>query len=102
MNTRRRARGVRDRANLSMTISIELQNVLKTWLIKYYIWSTCLWSPLLFVHGDACAETNRSCMEHRLGVPCFLYAALCVQKVIEVVWSIDREPLTDSYAALRM
>jgi hypothetical protein len=35
MNTRRRARGVRGRARPLMMISVELQKLLKTWLIKY-------------------------------------------------------------------
>jgi hypothetical protein len=35
MNTRRRARGVMGRAKPSMTISAELQKLLKTWLTKY-------------------------------------------------------------------
>jgi hypothetical protein len=35
INTRRRVRGVRDRAKPSMIISAELQIFLKTWLIKY-------------------------------------------------------------------
>jgi hypothetical protein len=46
-----------------MIISAELQKLLKTWLIKYSIWSAYLWSPLLFIHDDARAESNRSCME---------------------------------------
>jgi hypothetical protein len=33
---------------------------------------------LLFVCGDAHAESNRSYMEHRSGAPCFLYTVLCV------------------------
>jgi hypothetical protein len=52
-----------------------------------------LWGNLLFVHGDARAESNRSCMEHRSGAPFFLYAVIRILKVIEVVWNIDREPL---------
>jgi hypothetical protein len=35
-------------------------------------------SLLLFVHDDACAESNRSCMERRSGAPYFLYAVLRV------------------------
>jgi hypothetical protein len=31
--------------------------------------------------------------------PCFLYAAKCVLKVIEDVWSVDREPPCFLYAA---
>jgi hypothetical protein len=33
-------------------------------------------------------------MEHRSGAPCFLYVVIRMLKVIEVVWNIDREPLT--------
>jgi hypothetical protein len=35
MNTRRHARGLRGRAKPSMMIFVELQKLLKTWLIKY-------------------------------------------------------------------
>jgi hypothetical protein len=38
-------------------------------------------SPLLFVHDDACAESNISRMERRSGGPYFLYAGLRVEKV---------------------
>jgi hypothetical protein len=89
---------VRDRAKPSMMISAKLQFFLQTWLIKYKIWSTYLSSPLLFVRGDAHAKSSRCCMEYRLRVPCFLYAVMRVLKVIEIIWSIDREPLVDFYA----
>jgi hypothetical protein len=89
MNARRCAHGVRGRAKLLMTISTELKKLLNTWLIKYQIWSTYLWSPLLFVCGDVRVESNRSCMERRSGAPCFLYAMMHVLKVIESVWSVD-------------
>jgi hypothetical protein len=71
-----------------MMISAELQKLLKTWLITY------LGSHLLFIRGDARAENSRICMEHRSRAPCFLYAAMRVLKVVEYVWSVDREPLT--------
>jgi hypothetical protein len=83
MNTKRRVHGVRGRPKPSMMISTELQKLLKTWLIKYYTWNTYLGSPLLFVHGDAHAESNRSYMEHQSLVPCFLYVAMRMLKVIE-------------------
>jgi hypothetical protein len=35
MSTRKHARGVRHQAKSSTTLDVELQNVLKTWLIKY-------------------------------------------------------------------
>jgi hypothetical protein len=74
MNTRRRARGFRGQAKPSMMIFVELQKLLKTWLITMegpcFLWSTYLWSPLLFMHDG----------RH-------------VWKVLEVVWSVDREPL---------
>jgi hypothetical protein len=57
------------------------------------IWSTYLWSPLLFVRGYACAESKRSCMKRQSGAPYFLYAEMCVLKVVDVVWSIDQNPL---------
>jgi hypothetical protein len=41
--------------------------------------------PLLFVRGDGCAKSNRSCMECRSRARYFLYAAMRVLKVIEVV-----------------
>jgi hypothetical protein len=49
--------------------------------------------PRVLVRGDTHDENNRSCMERRSGVPCFLYVAPRVLKVIEVVWSVDWEPL---------
>jgi hypothetical protein len=55
--------------------------------------STYLWSPLLFIRGDARAESNRSCMECRSRAPYFMYAVIRVMKVIEDVWSVDQEPL---------
>jgi hypothetical protein len=39
-------------------------------------------------------------MEHRSKTLYFLYAVMCVLKVIEVVWSVDREPLTFLYAVM--
>jgi hypothetical protein len=75
MNTRRCAHGVRGRAKPSMIISAEVQKLLKTWLIKYYIWSTYLWSSLFFIRSDAHAESNRSCMERRPGALCFSFVA---------------------------
>jgi hypothetical protein len=38
--------------------------------------------PLLFVHGNARAKSNRSREVRRSGAPCFLYAAILVLKVI--------------------
>jgi hypothetical protein len=49
---------------------------------------------LLFVRGDARAESNKSCMERQSRAPYFLYAVMRVLKIVEVVWSIDLEPLT--------
>jgi hypothetical protein len=49
--------------------------------------------PLAFVCGDARTEINRSCMKCRSGAPCFLYVAMHVLKVVDVVWSIDQEPI---------
>jgi hypothetical protein len=34
--------------------------------------------PIAFVHSDARAEINRSCMERRSEVPCFFYTAMRV------------------------
>jgi hypothetical protein len=41
-------------------------------------------------------------MERRSGAPYFLYAALRVLEVIEVIWSIDRESLAFLYTAMRV
>jgi hypothetical protein len=57
---------------------------------------------LLFVHGDVHAVSNRRCVERRSGALCFLYAAMRALKVIEAVWSVNLEPLTDLYVALRV
>jgi hypothetical protein len=57
------------------------------------VYGASIGSPLLFVRGDVRAKSNRSFMERRSGAPYFLYAVMCVLKLIEVVWSIDREPL---------
>jgi hypothetical protein len=40
---------------------------------------------LIFVRNDAHAESNKSCMEHRFGAPYFLYAVMCMLKILEVV-----------------
>jgi hypothetical protein len=40
---------------------------------------------LLFVRDDACAESNRRCMERRSGDLYFLYVMMCVLKLIDVV-----------------
>jgi hypothetical protein len=50
-------------------------------------------SPLLFVCSDAHDESNRSREVHRSGASCFLYAMMCVLKVIEAERCVDREPL---------
>jgi hypothetical protein len=50
--------------------------------------------PIIFVCGDERAKSNRSCMERGSGAPYFLYAAIHVLKVVDVVWSVDQEPLT--------
>jgi hypothetical protein len=39
-------------------------------------------------------------MERRSKTPYFSYAVMCVLKVIEVVWSIDRKPLAFLYAVM--
>jgi hypothetical protein len=49
--------------------------------------------PLAFVCGDARTEINRSCMKHRSGVHCFLYAMMRALKVVDIVWSVDQELL---------
>jgi hypothetical protein len=46
-------------------------------------------------------KSSRRYVERRSGAPCFLYAALRVLKVVEDVWSVDREPLV-FYTVLRM
>jgi hypothetical protein len=70
MNTRRSACGFRGQARPSMTISAELQKLLRTWLKK----------------------TKSGA--HTYGAPCFLYAAMRMLKVVEAIWSVDREPLS--------
>jgi hypothetical protein len=50
--------------------------------------------PLAFyARWKARMKSTRSCMERRSGTPCFLYAVMRGLKVIEVVWSVDQEPL---------
>jgi hypothetical protein len=46
------------------------------------VYGTLIGSPLLFIRGDVCAESNRSCMKRRSGDPCFLYVVMCVLKAI--------------------
>jgi hypothetical protein len=72
MNTRRRAHRVKGQAKPLMIIPAEL------------------WSILIFIRGNARAESNRSCMERRSGAPYFLYAAMCALKIIEAERYIDQ------------
>jgi hypothetical protein len=46
------------------------------------------------VRRKAHMKSSRSCMECRSGAPCFLYVTMVCWKIVEVVWSVDREPLT--------
>jgi hypothetical protein len=50
--------------------------------------------PLAFyIRQKVHMKSSISCVERRLGAPCFLYVALCMLKVVEAIWSIDHEPL---------
>jgi hypothetical protein len=49
--------------------------------------------PLAFyVRRKTHMKSSRSCMERRPRARFFLYAAMHVLKVVEAVWSINREP----------
>jgi hypothetical protein len=74
-------------------ISAELQFFLKNLVNQILNMEYIPIEPLAFVYGDARAETNRSCTEGRSGAPYFSYAVMRVLKVINIVWSVDWEPL---------
>jgi hypothetical protein len=63
MNTKKHAHWVRGRAESSMMISVELQTLYENLVNQILNMSPYLWSSLLFVHSDAHAKTNRSCMK---------------------------------------
>jgi hypothetical protein len=55
---------------------------------------------LLFVHGEARAETNRRCVERRSGAPLlFVRGATRVKSMM--VRDINQEPLADLYVLVR-
>jgi hypothetical protein len=46
--------------------------------------------------------SNTKSGAHTNEAPYFLYVVMHMLKVIEVIWSVDREPLAFSYAAMRV
>jgi hypothetical protein len=50
-------------------------------------------SLLLFVYGNAHVKSSRSRQVRRSGAPSFLYAMICVHKIVEAERYIDRKPL---------
>jgi hypothetical protein len=99
--TRRHTHGVRGRAKPSMMIYVEVQKYFENLVNQILNMEHIPMELIAFVCDDVRAESNRSSMEHRSGAPYFLYAAMCVLKVIEVVWSVTRERVAVFYALVR-